>query len=53
MYHFSRTSGAWHFRDTKQKAWLPAVVPGCVHSDLLRNQKIADPFWGTNERELQ
>ncbi len=32
---------------------MPAVVPGCVHTDLLREKKIPDPFWGLNEAELQ
>src|ERR1700749_1696387 len=34
-------------------AWAPAVVPGCVHTDLLRAKKIADPFYGTNEKDQQ
>ncbi|MCL2831778.1 MAG: glycoside hydrolase family 2 protein [Treponema sp.] len=29
--------------------WLPAVVPGSVYSDLLRNGKMEDPFWRYNE----
>lgn len=33
--------------------WMPAVVPGCVHTDLLRAGKIPDPFVGTNEKDLQ
>ncbi|MES1207814.1 MAG: glycoside hydrolase family 2 protein [Pseudomonadota bacterium] len=33
--------------------WMPAVVPGCVHTDLLRAGKIPDPFVGTNEKQLQ
>jgi beta-mannosidase len=32
---------------------MPAVVPGCVHTDLLRAGKIPDPFYGTNEKGLQ
>src|SRR5262245_64206033 len=32
---------------------MPAVVPGCVHTDLLRAGKIPDPFYGTNEKDLQ
>ena len=45
---------AWQFRDaTKEGAWAPAIVPGCVHRDLLRNGQIPDPFWGTNELGLQ
>ena len=33
--------------------WIPAAVPGCVHTDLLRAGKIPDPFAGTNEKALQ
>ena len=28
-------------------------MPGCIHTDLLRAGKIPDPFWGTNEAQLQ
>ncbi|HVZ74792.1 MAG TPA: glycoside hydrolase family 2 protein [Polyangia bacterium] len=35
------------------KDWMPAQVPGCVHTDLLRAGKIPDPFVGTNEKDLQ
>ncbi|MDF2989956.1 MAG: beta-galactosidase/beta-glucuronidase [Microbacterium sp.] len=31
---------------------LPAVVPGCVHTDLLRAGLIPDPFDGDNESAL-
>lgn len=44
---------AWTFFEPKQKAWLPARVPGCVHTDLHRNGLIPDPFWGRNELDLQ
>jgi beta-mannosidase len=43
----------WQFRRVEEEIWYPAVVPGCVHTDLLRNQRIPDPFYRTNERELQ
>ncbi len=33
--------------------WHPAVVPGCVHLDLLRNKLIPDPFYRDNEAKLQ
>ncbi len=50
---FSLTHATWTFRDCTDKAWLPAVVPGCVHSDLRRAGKIPDLFWGTNEADVQ
>ena len=31
---------------------LPAVVPGCVHTDLMAAGLIPDPFLGTNETEV-
>jgi beta-mannosidase len=33
--------------------WHPAVVPGSVHLDLLRNKLIPDPFYRDNEGKLQ
>ncbi|MBC8162602.1 MAG: glycoside hydrolase family 2 protein [Roseiflexaceae bacterium] len=44
---------AWQFRQQGSEELYPAQVPGCVHSDLLNNGLIADPFWGSNELELQ
>ncbi len=43
----------WQMRETTSEKWLPAVVPGCVHSDLERNKLIADPYFRTNEKDLQ
>ncbi|MFD2613413.1 beta-mannosidase [Paenibacillus gansuensis] len=43
----------WRFKSAKEQEWLPARVPGCVHTDLLTNGIIPDPFYGTNERDLQ
>ncbi|XEC93614.1 glycoside hydrolase family 2 protein [Paenibacillus tarimensis] len=43
----------WKFKACQETEWLPAKVPGCVHTDLLQNGRIPDPFYGTNERDLQ
>ncbi|ASA25906.1 beta-mannosidase [Paenibacillus donghaensis] len=43
----------WEFRACDNETWLPAVVPGTVHTDLLRNELISQPFIGKNEHELQ
>jgi len=43
----------WQFRQADSGQYLPAKVPGCVHTDLLANKLIDDPFFGTNEKELQ
>lgn len=45
---------SWEFRDaTTAGSWHSARVPGCVHTDLRRHRLIPDPFWGTNELQLQ
>ena len=43
----------WHLTSPNQEQELPAVVPGTVHTDLLANKIIVDPFWGTHEADLQ
>lgn len=43
----------WFFRQYRLGEWLPATVPGTVHTDLLANGKIGDPFYRTNEQEMQ
>jgi len=46
-------NGAWEFRQAKSKNWLPAQVPGGVHTDLLALDRIPDPFVGDNEKRVQ
>ena len=43
----------WKFKQVDKTNWLSATVPGTVHTDLLTNQVIADPFLETNEKEVQ
>lgn len=43
----------WKFRQAGTIKWYDAVVPGCVHTDLLNNKLIEDPFYRTNEQALQ
>lgn len=43
----------WKFRQARKVTWHDAEVPGTVHTDLLRNNMIPDPFIGENEREVQ
>ncbi len=43
----------WTFRKVYDKKWLKAQVPGCIHTDLYNEKIIPDPFYGTNERDLQ
>jgi beta-mannosidase len=49
----------WEFRQAVtgpaaiSPEWRPAQVPGIVHTDLLRNKLIPDPFYRDNEEKLQ
>ena len=46
-------NGRWQFRECVQedKVWLDATVPGCVHTDLLANEVIPDPYYRDNEKQ--
>ncbi len=43
----------WIFNQVGGNEWLPAAVPGTVHTDLIANEKIEDPFYRMNEHDLQ
>jgi beta-mannosidase len=43
----------WQFREVGKDAWYSATVPGSVHTDLLNNKLIDDPFYRDNEQKLQ
>ena len=43
----------WQFRNTIDEKWYDAIVPGCVHLDLLQNKLIPNPFVRNNEKKLQ
>jgi len=45
-------NGEWQFRQCGTSAWLPATVPGGVHTDLLALAKIPDPFVADNELKV-
>lgn len=43
----------WLFSEYgKQEEWLPATCPGTVHTDLLQNKLIDEPFANDNENKL-
>jgi len=50
---FQDLAGAWQFRPAGTQEWLPASVPGGVHTDLLTLGYIPDPFDGDNEARVQ
>ena len=43
----------WEFTSNVDSLWSEASVPGNVHTDLLSNQLIKDPFYRLNEHDLQ
>jgi beta-mannosidase len=44
---------SWQFTKQSEAKWNKAIVPGTVHTDLFNNKLIPDPFYGTNEKQLQ
>ncbi len=51
--HKQTLSGTWQFRQSGSNEWLPANVPGGVHTDLLALVRIPDPFVADNEKKVQ
>ena len=43
----------WQLKNSKDNVWLNATIPGNVHTDLLDNKIIENPFIGNNEFKLQ
>ena len=41
----------WEFQ--YQGQWYPAFVPGYIHTDLIDNKLIPNPFYGRNEDSVQ
>ncbi len=46
-------TGKWQFQQVGTEEWLPANVPGGVHTDLLACGRIPDPFAADNEKRVQ
>ncbi len=45
--------GEWQFRRADTDEWMPATVPGGVHTDLLALGRIPDPFVSDNENRVK
>ncbi len=43
----------WKFKKANDTSWTKANVPSTVHSDLIANNKIKDPFYRLNEHDVQ
>ena len=46
-------NGSWRVRAASKKKWVPACVPGCIHTDLMAAGLIPDPFLRDHEAGLQ
>ena len=46
-------NAGWQFHEVGKTDWHDATVPGCVHTDLLANKLIDDPFYRDNEKKQQ
>ncbi|MDA3894313.1 MAG: glycoside hydrolase family 2 protein [Salinivirgaceae bacterium] len=43
----------WEFKQVDTCCWMPATVPGTVHTDLMANDSIGDSFYRLNEKKQQ
>jgi beta-mannosidase len=43
----------WEFKQLGQSKWYRAEVPGTIHTDLLKNKLIPDPFYRDHENKVQ
>ncbi len=43
----------WQYKKVGDSSWSQASVPGCIHTDLLNDSKIEDPFYRLNEKKQQ
>ncbi|MBK7935898.1 MAG: glycoside hydrolase family 2 protein [Lewinellaceae bacterium] len=43
----------WEFRQANTETWKPTKVPVSIHTALLQNGMIEDPFYRDNEEKLQ
>jgi hypothetical protein len=46
-------NGDWQVSAATTNDWIPATVPGCIHTDLLAAKRIPDPFYRDNEAKVQ
>ncbi len=44
---------SWKFKQARLNNWYAAQVPGTVHTDLMNNKIIEDPYFRLNERGVQ
>lgn len=49
----SLSGESWTFKNAKENKWYTASVPGTVHTDLMANKVIPDPYQDENEKKVQ
>ena len=42
-------NGVWQMQQDGWEEWIPASVPGSVYNDLLKAERMEDPYWRANE----
>ncbi|GAA2511629.1 glycoside hydrolase family 2 protein [Winogradskya humida] len=52
MLHCEDLGGAWELREHANDSAVPAIVPGCVHVDLINAGRLPDPFQDDNEKAV-
>jgi len=50
--HSQPLTGEWTFRQVGTDEWMPVIVPGGVHTDLLALGRIPNPFVSDNEHRV-
>ncbi|MBE7030461.1 MAG: hypothetical protein E7409_03415 [Ruminococcaceae bacterium] len=45
--------GEWRMRESSSIEYMPATVPGCVHTDLMQNGRISDVFYRKNADKIR
>lgn len=53
MIHHLDLNGRWAVSMAGSTDSIPAVVPGCIHTDLLAAKRIPDPYFRANENDMQ
>ncbi|MDR0363924.1 MAG: glycoside hydrolase family 2 protein [Bacteroidales bacterium] len=46
-------NGDWEFKSEDGLEWIRATVPGSVHTDLINNKIVPDPYFRGNEDSVQ
>ena len=46
-------AGTWMLKEIGRDELIEGTLPGCNYLDLMKNEKIPDPFWGMNEEKAK